>query len=70
MTTESRFVELNQPAPNFTLPAVDGSQVSLADFQGKKHVVLVFLPRLYVTVLPPAFGAVAPGLSKIYRAER
>lgn len=43
MTTESRFVELNQPAPNFTLPAVDGSQVSLADFQGKKHVVLVFL---------------------------
>lgn len=28
-----------QPAPAFTLPAVDGRQVSLADFRGK-YVVL------------------------------
>ncbi len=29
-------------APDFTLPAIDGSQVSLADFHGKKVVVLDF----------------------------
>jgi peroxiredoxin len=43
MTTNSRFVKIGQPAPNFTLPAVDGRQVSLNDYQGDKHVVLVFL---------------------------
>jgi len=29
-------------APDFTLPTVDGGQVSLADFKGKKVVVLDF----------------------------
>jgi peroxiredoxin len=43
MTTESRFVSLGHPAPDFTLPAVDGRQVSLNEFRGEKHVVLVFL---------------------------
>jgi peroxiredoxin Q/BCP len=42
MTTESRFITLGDPAPDFTLPAVDGRQVSLKDFRGK-HIVLVFL---------------------------
>jgi peroxiredoxin len=31
------------PAPNFTLPDQNGKPVSLADFNGKKHLVLVFL---------------------------
>lgn len=43
MTTHSRFVELGQPAPDFTLPAVDGGQISLHDYQGDRHVVLAFL---------------------------
>jgi hypothetical protein len=43
MTTTSRFVKLGQPAPEFTLPAVDGRQVALQDYRGQKHVVLVFL---------------------------
>jgi peroxiredoxin len=43
MTTQSRFVHLGQPAPDFTLPAVDGRQVSLNSYQGEKNVVLVFL---------------------------
>ena len=30
------------PAPDFTLPDADGRAVSLADFRGKKPVVLVF----------------------------
>lgn len=34
--------DANQQAPNFTLTTLDGSTVSLADFQGKKAVVLNF----------------------------
>jgi peroxiredoxin Q/BCP len=32
-------------APAFTLPASDGTQVSLRDFKGKKQVVLYFYPK-------------------------
>ncbi len=32
-------------APDFTLPAGDGSKVSLKDFKGKKQVVLYFYPK-------------------------
>jgi peroxiredoxin len=35
-------VELNTPAPDFTLPDFQGRPVRLADFRGQKHVVLVF----------------------------
>ncbi|MBN1936778.1 MAG: thioredoxin-dependent thiol peroxidase [Anaerolineae bacterium] len=38
------MLETGQPAPRFTLTAHDGSQVSLADFRGKK-VVLYFYPK-------------------------
>jgi len=29
-------------APNFTLPDLDGNQISLMSFKGKKHVLLEF----------------------------
>ncbi len=32
--------EVGQPAPEFTLPAHDGSRVTLSDYKGKKNVVL------------------------------
>ena len=35
-------VALNTPAPNFTLRNFQGEPVSLSDFQGKSHVLLVF----------------------------
>jgi peroxiredoxin len=43
MPTQSRFVKLGQPAPEFYLPSVDGRQITLKDFRGEKHIVLVFL---------------------------
>ena len=33
---------INEPAPDFTLPATDGQTYSLASFSGKKAIVLVF----------------------------
>ena len=38
------MLELNTPAPDFTLPDADGKMVSLSDFTGKK-VVLYFYPK-------------------------
>jgi peroxiredoxin Q/BCP len=35
------------PAPGFALPASDGTTVSLADFNGKKMVVLAFFPKAF-----------------------
>lgn len=38
------MIELNAPAPEFTLPADDGSTISLGDLRGK-NVVLFFYPK-------------------------
>lgn len=35
-------VQIDQPAPDFTLTDFDGHQVRLSDFRGKQPVVLVF----------------------------
>jgi peroxiredoxin len=35
-------IELNQPAPNFTLTDFNGNEISLANFLGKKNVLMVF----------------------------
>lgn len=38
------MLQPNTPAPEFTLPADDGREVSLADYRGRK-VVLYFYPK-------------------------
>ncbi|WP_203141165.1 peroxiredoxin [Marinobacter mangrovi] len=38
-------VELNQPVPDFTLPATGEQDISLSDFRGKKNVVIYFYPK-------------------------
>lgn len=35
-------VEVGSPAPDFTLQDIEGKDVSLKDFKGKKKVVLFF----------------------------
>jgi cytochrome oxidase Cu insertion factor (SCO1/SenC/PrrC family) len=40
--TDLDRIKAGQPAPDFTLENLDGKQVSLSDFRGKKSVVLVF----------------------------
>jgi peroxiredoxin len=38
----SQRVQLNKPAPDFTLPDFNGRIVRLTDFRGRKNVLLVF----------------------------
>jgi cytochrome oxidase Cu insertion factor (SCO1/SenC/PrrC family) len=40
--TDLDRVRVGQPAPDFTLEDSDGKNISLADYRGKKNVVLVF----------------------------
>lgn len=35
-------IELNRPAPDFTLSDFEGKNISLADYKGKMNVLLVF----------------------------
>lgn len=41
--TPSTMLPLGTPAPDFTLPNVDGSTVSLSDFAGAKGLLVVFM---------------------------
>lgn len=36
------MVEVGQPAPDFTLPAHQGPDISLSDFKGANNVLLSF----------------------------
>lgn len=40
--TDLERVKVGDQAPDFTLENMDGKRISLADFRGKKNVVLVF----------------------------
>jgi len=42
MPVESETVPIDAPAPDFTLTAIDGRQITLSELRGKP-VVLVFL---------------------------
>ncbi len=44
------MVEVGQEAPEFTLKDQSGQDVSLADFRGKKNVVIVFYPFTFTGV--------------------
>ena len=51
---------LNQPAPNFTLKAHTGGEVTLEQFKGQKHVLLIFYPLDFSSVCSmqlPEFSA-------------
>ena len=43
-------VRVGQPAPDFLLPSVSGKKISLSQFNGKKNVVLSFVPAAWTPV--------------------
>jgi peroxiredoxin len=54
-------LETGVPAPNFTLPALDGNMVSLSDHKG--HVVLV---NIWATWCPPCVDEM-PSMERLYQ---
>ncbi|MGI9538749.1 MAG: redoxin domain-containing protein [Miltoncostaeaceae bacterium] len=51
-------VEVGQIAPPFTLKAHTGEEVSLADFRGRKNVVLAFFPAAFSGVCTDQFSEI------------
>jgi peroxiredoxin (alkyl hydroperoxide reductase subunit C) len=43
-------VAVGEPAPDFTLPSVDGPEVTLSQYRGKKNVVISFVPAAWTPV--------------------
>jgi peroxiredoxin (alkyl hydroperoxide reductase subunit C) len=43
-------VKVGDPAPDFSLPTIDGGTVTLAQYRGKKNVVLSFVPAAWTPV--------------------
>lgn len=37
----SKQVAIDTPAPDFTLPDFEGNEVTLSDYRGRRHVLLV-----------------------------
>ncbi|EKD37690.1 MAG: hypothetical protein ACD_75C01039G0002 [uncultured bacterium] len=43
-------VAVGEPAPDFSLPSIDGRRVTLSQFRGRKKVVLSFVPAAWTPV--------------------
>lgn len=43
----SSTLKVGDMAPDFTLPSTAGGKITLADFRGKKTVVLAFFPAAF-----------------------
>jgi peroxiredoxin (alkyl hydroperoxide reductase subunit C) len=43
-------LKAGMPAPSFTLPSITGEKISLAQYQGKKNVVISFVPAAWTPV--------------------
>lgn len=43
-------VAVGEPAPDFSLPAIDGGKVTLSQYRGRKNVVLSFVPAAWTPV--------------------
>ncbi len=44
------ILKVGDPAPDFTLPAVEGGNITLGQFRGKKNVVISFVPAAWTPV--------------------
>ena len=63
MAVSSFMVPLGTPAPDFTLPSVDGSTVGLADFAGAPALLVAFVCNHcpYVRHVEATFGKLVAG---------
>ena len=44
------IVKVGEKAPDFTLPSLSGEKISLSQFEGKKNVVISFVPAAWTPV--------------------
>ena len=69
MAGESAGLKVGDPAPDFTLSASDGHSYHLADFKGKKAVVLAWFPKAFTTGCTIECKSLAANGAKIRKYE-
>ena len=47
VTPPKTNLKVGDVAPDFTLPATNGTKVTLSDFRGKQNVILAFFPAAF-----------------------
>ena len=47
VTPPKTHLKVGDVAPDFTLPATNGSKVTLSEFRGKQNVILAFFPAAF-----------------------
>jgi len=47
ISSAATHLKIGDMAPDFSLPATSGKTESLADYKGKKNVVLAFFPKAF-----------------------
>jgi peroxiredoxin len=49
-TDSQNKIKVGEPAPDFSLPSVDGKKITLSQYKGKKNVVISFVPAAWTPV--------------------
>jgi peroxiredoxin len=49
-TDSTTKIKVGDPAPDFTLPSIDGKKITLSHYKGKKNVVISFVPAAWTPV--------------------
>ncbi|MEO7143529.1 MAG: redoxin domain-containing protein [Bryobacteraceae bacterium] len=63
------FLKVGDMAPDFTLPSTQGKSVNLADFRGKKNVVLAFFPAAFTGGCTREMTAYGKGIEQFESAD-
>lgn len=62
-------LKVGDVAPNFTLPSTTGSDFTLADYRGKKVVVLAFFPKAFTSGCTKEMTAYQAGIADFNGVE-
>ncbi len=65
----STTLKVGDAAPEFTMPSTSGGKISLADFKGKKTVVLAFFPAAFTGGCTKEMQTYGLGIEKFSNSE-
>jgi thioredoxin-dependent peroxiredoxin len=69
VTKSKTHLKVGDVAPNLTLPATTGADFTLADYRGKKNVVLAFFPKAFTSGCTKEMTAYQAGIGDFNGVE-
>ncbi len=62
-------VKKGDPAPDFTLPSVEGAKITLSNYRGSQYVVLSFVPAAFTPVCSDQWPSYNLGRDELIKRE-